>query len=189
MPNDSDPTLTYPCYSIGGVLSGWKVGESHQIVIGAKFLADIYDGWTISAAGDYLMMYQITPRDIPTQVPPTATPKVTATSTRRPTSTPAPQVYDTAVPPVYDTAVPPVYDTPVPACDATGSVSIDNGTDGTVTIYLSGPANYTFYLGQGGNTVNVCPGSYSYTAYGCGGASDSGTVSDGDSISFYCTSP
>jgi hypothetical protein len=61
MPNENDPTLSYPCYSIGGVLSGWKVGEPHQIVIGAKFLEDIYDGWTTSSAGDYLMLYEIDP--------------------------------------------------------------------------------------------------------------------------------
>ena len=61
MPYENDPTLSYPCYSIAGVLSGWKAGESHQVVIGAKFLQDIYDGWTTYTAGDYLSIFLINP--------------------------------------------------------------------------------------------------------------------------------
>jgi hypothetical protein len=61
MQDENNSFVYYPCYSIGGVLSGWKVGEPHQIVIGAKFLEDIYDGWTTSDAGDYLMLYEIDP--------------------------------------------------------------------------------------------------------------------------------
>jgi Bacterial SH3 domain len=73
------------------------------------------------------------------------------------------------------------------SCDPSGSIDISNTTGGTVTLYLSGPASYTFTLGTGDTTISVCPGTYSYTAYGCGGASTSGTMSTGESHEFYCS--
>lgn len=73
-----------------------------------------------------------------------------------------------------------------PACEQNASIIIQNDTGGTVTLYLTGPVSYTFYVSPGAQTLSICSGSYSYTAYGCGGASRSGTVSDGEEIEFWC---
>ena len=79
-----------------------------------------------------------------------------------------------------------VPSTVTPPCSATGILSIQNDTGGSVTLYLSGPTNFTFYLSTGNSTLSVCPGTYSYTAYGCGGATDAGTMSSGESHTFFC---
>jgi uncharacterized protein YraI len=76
--------------------------------------------------------------------------------------------------------------TPPSSCDPSGSIDISNTTGGSVTLYLSGPASYTYYLGTGDTTLYVCPGTYDYTAYGCGGASDTGSMSTGEAHEFYC---
>lgn len=89
--------------------------------------------------------------------------------------TPPPMIYPTAVPAQ-----------PTVSCDLSGSISIINNTGGIITLYLSGPAKFTFRVGTGNQSVKVCPGSYSYTAYGCGGASKNGTASPGDEIEFWC---
>lgn len=81
---------------------------------------------------------------------------------------------------------PPPANTPPPSCDPTDSIDITNSTGGNVTLYLSGPASYTYNLGTGDTTLYVCPGTYDYTAYGCGGASDTGSMSTGESHEFYC---
>jgi hypothetical protein len=47
-------------------------------------------------------------------------------------------------------------------------------------------SSYNFYIGAGDNTITVCSDSYDYTAYGCGGASNTGAMSSGDSHEFYC---
>lgn len=73
-----------------------------------------------------------------------------------------------------------------PDCDKNASIVIKNDTGGQVTLYLSGPYSYTFYVSPGTQTLTICSGSYSYTAYGCGGASRSGTASNGDEIEFWC---
>ena len=61
-----------------------------------------------------------------------------------------------------------------------------NDTGGQVTLYLTGPAAFTFYLATGNQDISICPGSYSYTAYGCGGASRNGTIRDGEELKFWC---
>lgn len=50
----------------------------------------------------------------------------------------------------------------------TVKVVINNQTWGTLTIYLTGPENYTFYLGTGKTNIDVSSGKYQYTVYGCG---------------------
>jgi hypothetical protein len=55
------------------------------------------------------------------------------------------------------------------------NVKIKNDTGGTVWLNLSGPATYSFSLAPGKSTITVLKGRYNYTAYGCGGASVSGT--------------
>ncbi len=97
---------------------------------------------------------------------------------------------DIAIMPVFTPAFIPLptvmLPTAAPACDRGGTISIKNDTGGQVTIYMSGTASFTFYVAAGNQTISVCPGSYSYTAYGCGGASRTGSVSDGDEIEFWC---
>ncbi len=79
-----------------------------------------------------------------------------------------------------------VQPTAAPACNVTTAIYINNTTGGTLTLYLTGPAKYTFYVGTGSQTINVCDGSYSYTAYGCGGASRTGSMSSGETHDFWC---
>jgi len=50
-------------------------------------------------------------------------------------------------------------------------VNISNQTGGSVTLYLTGPKSYTFYLAPGQSKIDVEKGKYNFTAYGCGGAS------------------
>lgn len=78
--------------------------------------------------------------------------------------------------------------TPTPDTRPTVSVTIINDTGGTLTLSLSGPATYRFTLGPGRHTIRVIPGDYSYTVWGCGGASKSGTqsLSEGDEWRFWC---
>jgi hypothetical protein len=91
---------------------------------------------------------------------------------------PPPVVYPTA--PTAPPAVPTV------ACEGSGSLFIVNDTGGIVTLYLTGPAKYTFHIAAGSQTLTVCPGTYSYTGYGCGGASKNGTVAtDTEEVIFY----
>jgi hypothetical protein len=55
------------------------------------------------------------------------------------------------------------------------NIPIQNNTGGTVTLSLTGPATYRFTLATGRSTISVLKGTYTYTAWGCGGASASGT--------------
>ena len=76
--------------------------------------------------------------------------------------------------------------TATPSCSLNGILSIQNDTGGSVTLYLTGPASFTFYLNTGPSTLYVCPGTYSYTAHGGGGAKDRGSMSSGERHTFFC---
>ena len=71
----------------------------------------------------------------------------------------------------------------------TVNVVIQNNTGGSITLVLTGPGSYRFTLGTGKQTINVVKGTYQYTAYGCGGASSSGTKKlSGKSVwTWWCT--
>lgn len=173
---ESEPGKVYSAIWQGVSLSGWQVGEEHTVRIGFLIHNLITDGFETYPAGTLVeYSYLIRPVFIATD---TATPSPTATYTPIPTNTPKPR----------PTSVPV---TPTPACAATGSLFIINDTGGQVTLYLTGPAKYTFYIPAGTKTLSVCPGTYSYTGYGCGGASKNGTITtDTEEITFFCsTSP
>ncbi len=162
--DNNDPSIQNPCVFIGAMLSDFQIGEDHQVTIGYRFDAEIFDGWNSYAPFTNAYILDLKPEFLPTATP---TPTLTPTSTPRPLPT-----------------IP--YNTPAPACDASSSITITNDTGGTVSLYLNGPANFEFELGTGDTTLSVCPGDYSYTAYGCGGASDSGSMSSGESHRFFC---
>jgi hypothetical protein len=156
--DDINPYKYYPCYTMAAVLSGWKIGESHEVVVGAKFLEEISNGWKTSPAIDHLMIYNIIPSDIP----------------------PAPTI----------TPTPSASDTPVPSCEVSGSIIVTNNTDGQLSISFQGQADFIYTLGTGmTQAFAVCPGVYFYEVYGCGDDYYSGTVLDGDTLSFACVSP
>ena len=161
----NDENIQYPCTFIGAMLSGWQIGKDHQVTIGYSFDAEIFDGWNSYAPFSNVYIFDLQPAFIPTATP-TATPTITSTPQPLPT-------------------IP--YYTPVPPCDASSSLDITNDTGGQVSLYLNGPANYEFYLSTGDTTLSICPGTYNYTAYGCGGASNSGTMTSGESHRFYCS--
>ena len=164
---DNDPVV-YSSIWQGAVISGWKVGEPHLVRIGFTFDEQVTDGWEVYPKGTTIeYIYRINPVVRPTDTP---TPTATFTPTPRPT-----QPKPTAVP----------Y-TSTPACDGSGTITINNTTGGQLTLYLNGPAKYTFYVGTGYTYLDVCSGSYSYTAYGCGGASDTGSINSGEEHEFYC---
>jgi len=56
-------------------------------------------------------------------------------------------------------------------------LSFWNKTDagGTLSISLSGPANFDFSIPPGQQNIYVVPGTYNYTVKGCGGIVESGT--------------
>jgi len=62
------------------------------------------------------------------------------------------------------------------ACNIDSTIDIENTTGGSLTLDLKGPTKFHFVLGGGTTTLNVCSGSYSYKAWGCGGATDTGTI-------------
>ncbi len=164
-----DPSLMYPMVSMGYLTEDWQVGEDHTVYYGFEFVRDVFDGWEAYPAGTiYEYTYIVNPVELPT-----ATPTSTATSTPVPTRTPTPRPTQ-----------PPA--TPTEACSLDTQVNIINDTGGWITIYLTGPAKYTFEIPDGEKMLNMCGGSYSYTAYGCGGASINGTAGDGDEIEFWC---
>lgn len=163
IPDLADPSISRLAVGIGYILDGWKVGETHTVHIGYEFLEKVTDAGVVMEPGT---MFHYTYVIYPVVVP-TATPTATATNT------PIPQ----------PTAVPP---TSTPACELGTSIEIKNDTGGQVTMYFTGPVKYTFYIAAGTQTLNLCSGEYSYTAYGCGNASISGTAGDGDEIEFWC---
>lgn len=67
-------------------------------------------------------------------------------------------------------------------------VTIKNSTGGALTLYLSGPAAYSFTFGSGNTKISIVPGKYTYSAYGCG-SSATGTrnLKGGGNIwTFWC---
>ena len=99
-----------------------------------------------------------------------------------------------AIPP---TPIPLPTSTPVPVqlptataqapSGKTITVKIVNNTGGTLSLNLSGPASYSFTFGTGSHNIKILPGTYTYTAWGCG-SSMSGTknLKKVDTWTFYC---
>lgn len=159
-----DPANAIPCTFIGAMLSDFQIDQKHLLIIGFSFDAEVNDGWESFAPAPYAVQLELVPAYLPT---PTYTMIPTATNTPRPLPT-----------------IP--YYTATPACAINSSIAISNTTGGLVTLYLSGPASFTFYINAGDSSLPVCSGTYSYTAYGCGGAKDTGTMSAGESHEFFC---
>lgn len=176
---DSTKGETYSARVIGVVTSGWKLNESHQIKIGYMFTEKVSNGWDDFPAGySEAYIYQVQPVELPTPTPTatrTATPTKTATSTRTPTSTPTRKPQPTTIPA-----------TATPSCNVDSKIYIQNDTGSTITIYLTGPAKFMFYIATGSQSIDVCSGAYSYTGYGCGGSSLNGSMNAGETHTFFC---
>ena len=73
-------------------------------------------------------------------------------------------------------------------CTANDQIVITNSTNTGLNVILEGPASYTLQLTSGNSTtLDVCPGTYTWTAYGCGGSgSGSGTVHSGSGLDLAC---
>ncbi|GAB4399947.1 MAG: hypothetical protein OHK0052_23620 [Anaerolineales bacterium] len=67
-------------------------------------------------------------------------------------------------------------------------VRINNKTGGVLTLRLTGPKSYYFTFQPGVTNIDVVEGKYSYTVYGCGGSSKSGTIKlkPGFEWSWFC---
>ena len=173
--NYKNVSLVDSCYGVGGLASDWKLGDPHRVRLGLEITADINDGKKDFPGGTSLAYdYLVVPTDMPSEPP------------AHPTDTPEPTlVY---IPPTSSgPAAPPVN--AEPACLVNSNILIDNRSDGPATLYLTGPASFTFTLGLSANTVLVCSGTYNYYITGtCNGSDASGTgkISDGDNIYFYC---
>ena len=161
---EDDSAEAIPCTFIGALLSDFQIDQNHLVRIGFSFDSEVNDGWESFAPFTSVFLMDLAPSFIPT---PTNTETPTPTNTPRPLPT-----------------IP--YYTATPACDIDSSIDISNTTGGQVTLYLKGPGAFTFYINPGDSSLPVCSGTYSYTAYGCGGASDTGTMSGGESHEFYC---
>ena len=157
---------TYFSYYMWIKISGWEIGEDHDVRLGFNVDQVISDGWENYYPGTtYDENYRISP-----VLPPTATPTSTPTST--PTQT--------------ATFKPLPTNTPEPSCVANSSITIKNDTGGYMTLYLTGPGSFSFELAPGTHTISVCPGAYSFTGYGCGGAYLNGTMNSGEEHTFWC---
>ena len=180
---DFDPDTVYPGEWIGVETTGWKIGEPHTIHIG--FIADdtLYDGWDYYDPGTYVIVYNLTPANLPTSTPTvTATPTSTATFTPTNTNTPKPK--PTAIP--YTKTPKPTLAPTNPPCEINARIDISNTTGGTVTLDLNGPMKFHFNIAPGDTSLNVCSGSYTYIAWGCGGDTDTGSINSGEAKKFYC---
>jgi len=74
-------------------------------------------------------------------------------------------------------------------CQKSIPVLVINDTGGNLSISLSGPANYNFNIPSGQQNIYVIPGTYNYTAKGCGGVVESGTEnlsSSGHEWKWWC---
>jgi len=73
-------------------------------------------------------------------------------------------------------------------CEASDTIYITNETGTGLYITLTGPATYSFLMVSGNQlSLPVCPGSYSWTASGCGGSgTGSGTVASGNALDLDC---
>ena len=68
-------------------------------------------------------------------------------------------------------------------------IKIQNHTGGTITIYLTGAQNYTFSVGTGNQSIQIVPGKYSFTVYGCGTSiSGQRNLNKGYVWMFWCSS-
>jgi hypothetical protein len=153
--------IPIPCTFIGAMLSDFQIDQNHLVIMGFRFDAEVNDGWESYAPFAYTIQLELAPAYLPTP---------TNTAIPTPTKTPRPL---------------PIY-TATPSCQVNSKIDISNTTGGLVTLYLRGPASFTFYINPGDTSLSVCSGTYSYTAYGCGGASDTGTMSSGESHEFFC---
>ena len=82
------------------------------------------------------------------------------------------------------------YDLPcnqIPSVPNPQLATVLSNPSGALTLNLSGPAVYSFTYGPGNHDMWVIPGTYTYTAWGCG-TSTSGTqkLSDGFEWRCYC---
>ncbi len=160
--------LVYPSEVLKVMLDDWQLNQPHTIILGYRVNGDMNNGDTDYTDGyEELQTWRIKPVFIPTA---TLTPTPTETPTPTPTNTPEPVVYSS----------------PTPACEVTSSIEIENSTGGSLTLNLYGPSDFYFYLGSGVTNLDVCPGSYQYEAWGCGGAYDAGTINSGEAHEFYC---
>lgn len=170
--DEDNSSIEYPGKWFGVVMSGWKLGETHVVKMGIIINETANDGWGVYDAGtNFVTTYNFIPVLLPTA---TATPKPTRTDTPRPTAIP------------YTKTPKPTLAPTNPPCVIDSVIEIDNTTGGIVTLKLSGPMQYRFDLATGHTTLNVCSGSYSYKAWGCGGATDSGTINSNEAHEFYC---
>lgn len=172
VPDEDNPSIEYPGKWFGVVMQNWKIGENHLVRIGIIINKTVDDGWGVYTSGtEFITTYNFHP-----VLPPTAT------STLAPTRTNTPR--PTAVP--YTKTPKPTIAPTNPPCSIDSTIEIDNTTGGTVNIDLTGPMKFHFDMIPGHSSLNVCSGSYSYFARGCGGATDSGTLNSGESHEFYC---
>lgn len=68
-------------------------------------------------------------------------------------------------------------------------ITIYNNTGGTLILNLYGPATYTFTFYAGKYKIYLIKGTYTYTAIGCGGYYETGTIKIKNSIKWkwWCT--
>lgn len=84
MQDENDPSVIYPCHSIGGVLSKGITGQTYRVTIGVRLPGNTSNGWNTLGAGDYLNVFLVTkdslaspvpiPTRTPTRIPPTLAP-------------------------------------------------------------------------------------------------------------------
>lgn len=69
------------------------------------------------------------------------------------------------------------------------NITVRNDTGGSLTLKLTGPAEYTFKLATGDHSIRVVVGEYQYEAIGCGGSVKRGKIFlglPGDIWRFWC---
>jgi hypothetical protein len=85
---ENEPNAEYATQAAGVEISGWKIGQSHEIRVGYSMNEEINDGWDVYPSGTVIEdVYTINPIIPPletataTGIPPTVTPDRSATGT------------------------------------------------------------------------------------------------------------
>jgi hypothetical protein len=98
---------------------------------------------------------------------------------------PAASIPATPIP--MPTAMPTAIPTVQAPQGKTITIKIINNTGGNITINLSGPATYSFTFGTGTHNMQVIPGTYTYTVWGCGtSTSGSKNLNKVDEWTWFC---
>jgi hypothetical protein len=162
VPDQENSSISYPGKWFGVEMTGWKVGESHQVRIGYQFTEGFNDGWQDHPAG----YSEIFTYNVFADAAPTATPTPRATATLKPTTAPTrapaqPTATKSAAQPTATKNIDLVYDM---------TLKVFNNCGEQHQVIFNGPTRLKYTVGAGQTVEYQAPqGTYTYTIDGYAG--------------------